>query len=93
MSAQCKLIDMTDISPKAKRPALPKLNTIADLLVCVDNLISWSIRVFQARSCRRNHTPKILLTWKSKRDLGACAAKPGDCGAFSRLVERYVAPL
>jgi hypothetical protein len=30
MSAQCKLIDMTDFLPKAKRPALPKLHTLAD---------------------------------------------------------------
>jgi hypothetical protein len=47
MSAKCKLIDMTDFSPKVKRPALPKLNTIADLLAFVDNLISLSIRVFK----------------------------------------------
>jgi hypothetical protein len=47
MSAQCELIDMTDFSPKAKRPALPKLSTIADLLACVDNLINLSIRVFK----------------------------------------------
>jgi hypothetical protein len=47
MSVQCKLIDMTDFSPKAKRPSLPKLNSIADLLVCVDNLINLSIRVFK----------------------------------------------
>jgi hypothetical protein len=47
MSAQCKIIDMTDFSPKAKRPALPKLSNIADLLACVDNLINLSIRVFK----------------------------------------------
>ncbi len=38
MSVQCKLIDMTNFSPKVKRP------TIADLLACVDNLINLSIR-------------------------------------------------
>jgi hypothetical protein len=32
MSFQCKLIDRTDFSPKAKRPNLPKLNNIVDLL-------------------------------------------------------------
>jgi hypothetical protein len=47
MSVQCKLIDMTDFPPKAKRPTLPKLNTIAELLACVDNLINLSIRVFK----------------------------------------------
>ena len=47
MSVQCKIIDMTDFSPKAKRPTLPKLNTIANLLACVDNLINLSIRVFK----------------------------------------------
>ncbi len=47
MSVQCNLIDMTDFSPKAKRPVLPKLSTIADLLACVDNLINLSIRVFK----------------------------------------------
>jgi hypothetical protein len=47
MSAQCKLIDMTDFPPKAKRPTLPKLYNIADLLACVDNLINMSIRVFK----------------------------------------------
>jgi hypothetical protein len=47
MSAQCKLIDMTDFSPKAKRPTLPKLSTIADLLACVDNLLNLSIRIFK----------------------------------------------
>jgi hypothetical protein len=47
MSVQCRLIDMTDFSPKAKRPTLPKLNSIADLLACVGNLINLSIRVFK----------------------------------------------
>jgi hypothetical protein len=47
MSAQCKLIDMTDFSPKAKRHALPKLSTIADLLACVDNLLNLSFRIFK----------------------------------------------
>jgi hypothetical protein len=47
MSVQCKLIDMTGFSPKAKHPTLPKLNTIADLLACVDNLINLLIRVFK----------------------------------------------
>jgi hypothetical protein len=47
VSAQCKLFDMTDFSPKAKRPTPPKLNSIADLLACVDNLINLSIRVFK----------------------------------------------
>jgi hypothetical protein len=47
MSVQCKLIDTTDFSPKAKRPTLPKFNSIADLLACVDNLINLSIRVFK----------------------------------------------
>jgi hypothetical protein len=47
MSAQCKLIDMTDFSPKAKRPTFPKLNSTADLLSCVDNLINLSIIVFK----------------------------------------------
>jgi hypothetical protein len=47
MFVQCKLIYTTDFSPKAKRATLPKLNTIADLLACVDNLINLSIRVFK----------------------------------------------
>jgi hypothetical protein len=47
MSVQCKLIDMSDFSPKAKRPTLPKLNSIADLLTFVDNLINLAIRVFK----------------------------------------------
>jgi hypothetical protein len=47
MFVQCKLIDMTDFSPKAKRPTLPKLNSIADLLACADNLINLLIRVFK----------------------------------------------
>jgi hypothetical protein len=40
---------MTDFSPKAKRPTLPKLNSIADLLACVDSLINLSIRVFKPK--------------------------------------------
>jgi hypothetical protein len=47
MSVQCKFIDMTDLSPKARRPTLLNLNTIADLLACVDNLINLSIRLFK----------------------------------------------
>ncbi len=35
------------ISPNAKRPTLPNLYVIADLLACVDNLINLSIRVFK----------------------------------------------
>jgi hypothetical protein len=38
---------MTDFPPKAKRPTLPKLNTMAELLACVDNVINLSIRVFK----------------------------------------------
>jgi hypothetical protein len=38
---------MTDFSPKAKHPNLPKLYTIADLLACVDNLINLSLRIFK----------------------------------------------
>jgi hypothetical protein len=47
MSSQCKLIDMTDFSPKAKRPNFPNLYNIADLLACVDNLINLSISIFK----------------------------------------------
>jgi hypothetical protein len=47
MSAQCKLIYMTDFSLKVKRPNLPKLYTIADLLVCVVNLINLLLRIFK----------------------------------------------
>ena len=47
MATQCKLIDMTDFSPKAKRPTLPKLNHIADLLACVDNLMHLALRIFK----------------------------------------------
>jgi hypothetical protein len=43
MSVQCKLIGMTDFSPKAKHPTLPKLNSIADLLSHFNDTltISW----------------------------------------------------
>jgi hypothetical protein len=47
MSAQCKLIDITDFPLKAKRPILPNLCTIADLWVCVDNLMNLSLRIFK----------------------------------------------
>ncbi len=48
VSAQCKLIDMMDFSPKAKGPNLPKLVIIVDLLACVDNLIYLSLRIFKS---------------------------------------------
>jgi hypothetical protein len=61
MSVQCKLIDMTDFTPKAKRPILSKLNTIANLLACVDNLINQSIRVFKPEVVDESTRDKAFL--------------------------------
>ena len=47
ISAQVKLVDMTDFSPKAKRPTLPKLTSIMDLLACIDNLVNLAMRIFK----------------------------------------------
>lgn len=47
ISAQCKVVDMTDFSPKAKRPTLPKLESISDLLACIDNLVNLAMMVFK----------------------------------------------
>jgi hypothetical protein len=47
ITAQCKQVDMTDFSPKAKRPALLKLTTIAELLACIDNLLNLANKIFK----------------------------------------------
>jgi hypothetical protein len=47
ISAQVKLLDMTDFSPKAKRPTLPKLTSILDLLACIENLVNLAMKVFK----------------------------------------------
>jgi hypothetical protein len=62
MSVQCKLIDMTDFSPEAKRPNLPKLYTIVELLVCVDNLINLSLRIFKPGWSTKLHASKYFYT-------------------------------
>jgi hypothetical protein len=93
MSAQCKLIDMTDFSPKAKRPALPTLSTIAELLACVDNLLNLSSRVFKQVVVDEITRLKAFLHRNQNEIKERVQQSPVIVGCLADwLVERYVAP-
>jgi hypothetical protein len=46
IAAQSKLVDMNDFS-KAKRPELPVLNSVDDLVACLDNFLHLAERIFK----------------------------------------------
>jgi hypothetical protein len=47
IAAQSKLVDMNDFSNKAKRPELPVLSSVGDLVACLDNFLHLAERIFK----------------------------------------------
>jgi hypothetical protein len=90
MSVQCKHIDMTDFYPKAKRPTLPKLNSIVDLLVCVDTFINLSIIVFKPKVVDEITRLKAFLHRNQNEIKERVLQSPAI--VFSGLDKCYVAP-
>ncbi len=68
ISVQCKIVDMTDFSTKAKHPTSPKPCTIADLLTCIDNLVTFTRR-FKYKVIKESLlSPQSVLAMQPKRD-------------------------